>query len=138
MDVSATVTRTCTVEAAALAFGTVVEAGATSAQSAISVSCTAGSTNDAPTITFSNGLNQAVPTEPRNMIGGDSGAALIPYTLSGVAAGANLAPSASIATTAAGGGTSYSTTVYGSIAGSTGYEIGSFADTVTVTVTYAN
>lgn len=132
MGVSATVSRTCTVTADALAFGTITETGAATS-SAISINCTAGSTEDAPSVTFSAGLNAVGDT--RRMLGGDSGTAYIPYTLASTDGGTNLTASAPVTTATTNGGINYSTTVYGSIdAGA--YQIGNFVDTVTVEVTY--
>lgn len=135
MTVSATVTRTCTVSAGALSFPLSGSTAAT-AQSAVSISCTAGSSNDIPTVSLSNGLNQTVATSPRNLKGGDSTTALIPYKLSATATGVNLAPTDTVSTTTADGGSSYSTTIHGSIDAGT-KQRGSYSDTVTVTVTYA-
>ena len=135
MTVSATVARTCTVSADPLAFGTVSETGAT-ASSTVAITCTAGSTTDEPTVAFSGGLNLNATSGLRQMVGGDSTTALVPYTLSAASGGTNLTPTTAVATTAADGGTSYSAPVYGSIAAGT-YQIGTFSDTVTVTVTYA-
>lgn len=136
MAVSATVARTCTVTVGALAFSGSISGGST-AQSAVSVSCTAGSSTDNPTVTLSGGGNLNATSGLRQMIGGDSSASLVPYTLSAAAGGANLAPTATVATTVANSGTSYSTTIYGSVDASANYQIGSYNDTVTVTVTYA-
>lgn len=138
MTVSATVSRTCTVTAGSLAFNTVSTSAATATQSAISISCTAGSSTDIPTMTFSGGgnLDSAVGgTGLRRMIGGDSTTALVPYTLSAAANGTNLSTTGTVSAATADGGSTYSATVHGKIdAGK--YQIGTYNDTVTVTVTY--
>lgn len=132
MGVSATVSRTCTVTADTLAFGTLTETGA-KASSVISINCTAGSAEDEPAVTFSAGLNADGDT--RRLIGGDSGTTPIPYTLASTEGGTNLTALAPVTATTTNGGINYSTTVYGSIDGGV-YQIGSYTDTITVQVTY--
>lgn len=137
MGVSATVTRTCTVTTNPLAFGTVAGGAATTTTAGVSISCTAGSSTDAPTITVSDGANRAA-AGLRRMVGGDSTTAYIPYTISGTSGGADLVAATTVPLTTADSGISYSATLYGSIASSTSYQKGTFNDTVTVTVTYAD
>lgn len=134
MGVSATVSRTCTVTAAPLAFGNLNTAANTDASANISVTCTAGSSTDAPSVTFGAGANAA--SNQRQMIGGDSGTALIPYGLyANTARTTDLLSTAPVSATTSNNGVNYSVTVYGRVPAGT-YEMGNFNDSVTVTLTY--
>jgi len=137
MAVSATVNRTCTVSAASLAFGALNATTPTDALAAITISCTAGSAADTPTVTFGLGAN--FTGAQRYLKGGDAAtpSALIPYGLfSDTGRSVAVTGSTAVATATSNAGVTYSTSIYGRVAASPSFQLGTYSDTVVVTVTY--
>lgn len=139
MAVSATVQRSCTVSAGEIGFGVLTQGTNSDASASITITCTAGSANDAPSATFGLGANAS--GSQRRMAGGEAplgGTAFVPYNLfSDSARVVPVTSSTLVSTTAASGGVSYSTTIYGRVPAAGDYQLGTYSDTVTVVVTYS-
>lgn len=136
MGVSATVVRTCTVTSTPLAFGTLNNAANNDASSTVTVTCTAGSSTDTPRVTFSSGAHAGTGGQ-RQMRGGDSGNAFLPYGLfSDVGRANSLLSTTPVDLSTSNNGVAYNVDVYGRVPAGT-YEKGNFSDSVTITLTYA-
>ena len=132
MGVSAEVSRTCTLSAAPLAFGTLSADAVTSASAVVTLVCNGTST--VTTILVGMGANPAPPTTQRNMI---SGTSLVPYTLHVLeAGGADIATAGAVTLVKVGTTNTYNATLYGKIQPSTDYAMGSYSDTVILTAVY--
>lgn len=139
MAVTATITANCTIVAGpTLAFGAydpIVTNAATNLDgtATLSTTCTTGST---PTITLDQGLNPAVgstATVPLRQMA--SGANRLAYFLYSDAARTTVWSNTGVATPTA-TGTAQTNTVYGRVTSGQNKPVGSYADTVTVTVTF--
>jgi spore coat protein U-like protein len=136
LNTSATVTANCTVSTSALAFGNVDSTSASNvdATGGLTITCTNGS---AWTASAGVGAGTGATYATRKMT---AGANLLNYNIYTTAArttvwGDGTGTTATVAGT--GTGTGQSVTVYGRVAGGqTGVPIGSYADTVAVTITY--
>jgi spore coat protein U-like protein len=132
MGVSAEVTRTCTLSAAPLAFGTLSVLEVNSGSAVVTLVCNGTST--VTTILVGMGANPEPPTTQRNMI---SDTNLIPYTLHVLeAGGADIATDGAVTLVQEGTTNTYSATLYGKIQPSTAYQMGSYSDTVVITAAY--
>lgn len=132
MAVSADVTRTCTLSAAPMAFGTLSTSAVTNAASVVTLVCNGAST--VTTILVGMGANPAPPTTQRNLA---SGVNVVPYTLHVLeAGGADIATQGAVTLVRVGTTNTYNTTLYGKIQPSTSYPMGSYSDTVILTAVY--
>ena len=132
MGVSAEVTRTCTLSAAPLAFGTLSVLAVNSGSAVVTLVCNGTST--VTTILVGMGANPEPPTTQRNMI---SGTDVVPYTLHVLeAGGADIATDGAVTLVQEGTTNTYSATLYGKIQPSTTYQMGSYSDTVVITAAY--
>lgn len=133
MGVSAVVARTCTLSAEPLAFGTLSATEVTSASAIVTLDCNGVST--VTTILVGMGANAEPPTTQRNLA---VGANVVPYTLHVLeAGGADIATDGAVTLVQVGTTNSYTATLYGKIAPNSAYPVGSYADTVVLTATYA-
>jgi spore coat protein U-like protein len=133
MGVSAEVSRTCTLSAAPLAFGTLSADAVTSASAVVTLVCNGIST--VTTILVGMGANPEPPTTQRNMI---SGTSLVPYTLHVQEAdSADIATDGAVTLVKDGSTNTYTATLYGKVQPSTAYAMGSYSDTVILTAVYA-
>ncbi len=134
MDVSATVTRTCTVTAATMPFGEVAGNTSMTVDVGVAVECTAGSTSAPPSITVSVGANP--DGAQRRMTKVADVGPYISYSISQTSGGTDLPAATAVAMTTPDSGVNYSTQLFGTIPASPTYETGDYTDTVTITVTY--
>jgi spore coat protein U-like protein len=133
VGVSAEVSRTCTLSAAPLAFGNLSVLAVNNASAVVTLVCNGTST--VTTILVGMGANALPPTTQRNML---SGTDLVPYTLHVLeAGGADIATDGAVTLVQEGDTNTYSVTLYGQVLPSTGYQMGSYSDTVVLTATYA-
>jgi len=136
LNTSATVTANCTVSTSALAFGNVDSTSASNvdASGGLTITCTNGS---AWTASAGVGAGTGASYATRKMT---AGANLLNYNIYTSAARTTVWGDGTGSTATIGGtgtGTGQSVTVYGRVAGGqTGVPIGSYADTVAVTITY--
>jgi len=135
LGVSATVTANCTVSTTAVAFGSVnTLSGATDATGSVSVTCTNGSGWSAAA---NAGAGTGATLASRRMT---AGANILSYSLYTDAARASIWGDGSAGTSAVsntGTGAAQTFTVYGRVpSGQTTVPAGSYADTVSVTITY--
>lgn len=133
MGVGATVSRTCSVTTADLAFGALSVSGINASTATVSVVC--NGIAPAPSVTLDVGGNTAGPGL-RNMI--NTAGDFVPYILSITAGAAEIAADAGMTLTAGSPASTYSGTIYGAIAGSELYQIGGYTDSVVLTLTYAD
>jgi spore coat protein U-like protein len=132
MGVSAEVTRTCTLSAAPLAFGSLSVLDVNSASAVVTLVCNGTST--VTTILVGMGANPEPATTQRNLA---SEANLIPYTLHVLeAGGADIATEGAVTLVQEGATNTYSATIYGKVQPSTAYQMGSYSDTVVLTAAY--
>ena len=130
MSVSAEVTRTCTLSAAPLAFGSLSVVAVNNASAVVTLVCNGTST--VTTILVGMGAN-AEDTQ-RNML---SGTDLVPYTLHVLeAGGADIATNGAVTLVQDGTTNTYNTTLFGKVQPSTAYQMGSYSDTVVLTAAY--
>ncbi|MDR7126717.1 spore coat protein U domain-containing protein [Pseudotabrizicola sp. 4114] len=133
MGVSATVSRTCTLSAAPLAFGTLSVSAVTNGSAVVTLVCNGTST--VTTILVGMGANAAPPTTQRNLA---SGSDLVPYTLHVLeAGGADIATEGAVTLVRVGTTNTYNTTLYGKIQPNSAYPMGTYGDTVILTAVYA-
>jgi spore coat protein U-like protein len=133
MGVSAVVSRTCTLSAEPLAFGTLSVTEVTNGSSLVTLECNGVST--VTTILVGMGANPLPPTTQRNLA---AGVDLVPYTLHVLeAGGADIATEGAVTLVQVGTTNTYTTTLYGKIQPSPAYAMGSYADTVILTAVYA-
>jgi|WetSurMetagenome_2_1015567.scaffolds.fasta_scaffold81138_1 spore coat protein U-like protein len=132
MAVSATVVSRCSVTAGALDFGNydVFTAANIDAMANLAVTCTRGA---ATTITLGNGLH--VSGSQRNLAGPGTPVPVLPYNLYTDIARNTAWPAAGVAYTAA-DRASHNVAVYGRLTGGLDVPVGSYTDTVVVTVTF--
>jgi spore coat protein U-like protein len=132
MGVSAEVTRTCTLSAAPLAFGSLSMLAVNNASAVVTLVCNGTST--VTTILVGMGANPEPATTQRNLA---SEANLIPYTLHVLeAGGADIATEGAVTLVQEGATNTYSATIYGKVQPSTAYQMGSYSDTVVLTAAY--
>ncbi len=132
MGVSAEVTRTCTLSAAPLAFGSLSVEAVNSASAVVSLVCNGTST--VTTILVGMGANALPLTTQRNML---SGTDLVPYTLHVLeTGGADIATDGAVTLVQEAATNTYSATLYGKVQPSTVYQMGSYSDTVVLTAAY--
>lgn len=132
MSVSAEVTRTCTLSAAPLAFGTLSVLAVNNASAVVTLVCNGTST--VTTILVGMGANALPATTQRNML---SGTDLVPYTLHVLeTGGADIATNGAVTLVQDGTTNTYNTTLYGKVQPSTAYQMGSYSDTVVLTAAY--
>ena len=130
MSVSAEVTRTCTLSAAPLAFGSLSVVAVNNASAVVTLVCNGTST--VTTILVGMGAN-AEDTQ-RNML---SATDLVPYTLHVLeAGGADIATNGAVTLVQDGTTNTYNTTLFGKVQPSTAYQMGSYSDTVVLTAAY--
>jgi len=132
MGVSAEVTRTCTLSAAPLAFGSLSMLAVNNASAVVTLVCNGTST--VTTILVGMGANPEPATTQRNLA---SEANLIPYTLHVLeAGGADIATEGAVTLVQEGATNTYSATIFGKVQPSTAYQMGSYSDTVVLTAAY--
>ena len=132
MGVSAEVTRTCTLSAASLTFGTLSVLAVKSGSAIVTLECNGVST--VTTILVGMGAHPAPPTTQRNMISGEN---VVPYTLHVLeAGGADIVTDGAVTLVQEGTSNTYSVTLYGKVQPSTAYQMGSYSDTVVLTAAY--
>jgi spore coat protein U-like protein len=133
MDVSAVVTRSCTLSAEPLAFGTLSVTEVTDGSAIVTLECNGVST--VTTILVGMGANADPPTTQRNLAAGTD---LVPYTLHELAAGgADIVTDGAVTLVQVGTTNTYVVTLYGKVQPNPAYPIGSYADTVILTAVYA-
>ena len=132
MNVSATVVNNCTVSANPLSFGQ-YSGTALNVSTTISVTCNTGDS-------YSVGLNAgggSGATVSNRLMTLSSGSATLAYSLlSGSYSGTNWGNASGSWVTGTGNGSAQTLTVYGVVAGGLYPTAGSYADSVTVTLTY--
>jgi spore coat protein U-like protein len=132
MSVGARVTQNCTLSADYLDFGNLSVLGVNNASALVTLVCNGTST--VTTILVGMGAN-ADPATQRNMVADTN---LLPYTLTVLeAGGADIAAEGAVTLVRVGTTNTYTTTLYGQVQPSTGYQVGAYWDTVVLTAVYA-
>lgn len=135
MGVSATVSRTCTLSAAAMAFGTLSTTEVSNATALVTLTCNGAST--VSTMLVGMGASPLPPTTQRNMIMGAEGP-VVPYTLHiDEARTTDIATDGAVTLVKQSETNTYTATLFGKMQPSTNYAMGAYADTVVLTAVYA-
>lgn len=133
MAVSATVTTACTVAATGLAFSS-LDSAENYAESTVTVTCN-GSVAP-PTLNIGTGDDGAGTNTTTSLRHMSSGSNSVPYTLSALVDGANIAADAALVLAPATTGKLFSAQLHGKITNSTDYQQGAYSDSVILTITY--